>query len=160
MKLYYTLKNISDRLKKLKDKADSCPPLAYISAQMASRLNTWVTTYAPDYVVAQGTVGSYGWWRKWNSGRAEYCNDIKVTANASSSYGKMYYVSGQTITYPTNLFNAAPIVHIHIERSGGLWFASIYNNTAASTTFYLASAKGNEGSVSIWYSVYADGTWK
>ena len=159
MKLYFTLKNILSNLSRLKDLASGCVEQPTIVLTTNTRLNTFKSTYVKDYVIAQSSIGTYGGWRKWNSGIAEYWDYKNVTVNPSSSYGGMYYVSNQTITYPSGLFVGDIVVNINVLRAGGLFYPSIYSTSTSSCTFYLASAKA-EGSVSVWYSAYAIGRWK
>ncbi len=159
MKLYNLFKNILSSLSKLNNIKLNCPPQQWMQAQVAQRLGSFSNTYVKDYVVSRGSIGTYGGWRKWNSGRAEYWDDINMSSAVTLSYGSMRFVD-QTISYPSDLFIEAPSVNIQSERGTGLYYVSVHLNNATTISFYLASDGARSSSESTWYHLTAKGKWK
>ena len=110
-----------------------------------------------DYVVEQGTSDIWTY-RKWNSGIAEcWGAGANKTLAISSSFGNCYYGAVQTITYPSGLFDAAPVATITLRGGNGLW-AGISSNSAASVSYYPYAVKNQSHTFAE--QVMAVGMWK
>lgn len=112
-----------------------------------------------DFVVEEGTWGSYGWWRKWHSGKAEVHGYASVTTAISTPYAGVGYHVSQMVYFPSGLFLNAPVTNITLERNGGLIFPSIRASSKDSVDFYIASL-ASEASATVWFHVNAFGKWK
>lgn len=111
-----------------------------------------------DYVVEQGTSGIW-WYRKWNSGIAE-CWGVwsgTLTNYTSTMGGNAYYT---TISFPTGLFNAAPVPQYTSSIGGNF---ALTGTLAASLTkdscnyYALSNSTGSKASS---FYIYAIGTWR
>ena len=118
-------------------------------------------TYA-DVVVDEGTANSWRF-RKWENGTAECWRDYTASMainTSAAAYGG--YRSGQLSipTFPSGLFNAAPLVFAQMGTgSQGAWVNNVQAQSATGGYFYLsAGASIAAGNRTVHF--HAIGTWK
>ncbi len=122
--------------------------------------SSWVWT---DYVIDSGTHSTNGSfkWEKWSNGRSRIWGYYSAgTINYNSSYGNLYFRnSTNSFTFPTGLFNVAPLkVNLIAYASSGILGVSCSGITATSVSFYIWSAKNESKSTYVYIDI--EGTWK
>ena len=120
----------------------------------------WVWT---DYVIDSGTHSTNGSfkWEKWSNGRSRIWGYYSAgTISYNSSYGNLYFRnSTNSFTFPTGLFNVAPLkVNLTAYASAGILGVSCSGITATSVSFYIWSAKNESRSTYVYIDI--EGTWK
>ena len=141
MKIYNVLKNIIKKLDKNLQEAKD-----YTDAR-------------GDYIVEEGYANNWHYC-KWKSGIAEcwqYANLGSIAFNGTGQkYGNGYYWASAAWYFPTNIFNAMPVVNGNVFRGGGLcgisfnyvdetqmrFYVYDLNADAADTTYVLFNVKG------------------
>ena len=114
-------------------------------------------------IVEEGTWGDYGRYIKYSNGMAECYGYAKVNTAIDLPYGNAYYHSnnGTTVTFPSGLFIAGPIINITIERNvDGLYWVSVRLSTKDTVKFFIASARQESTAADTWFHVTAKGKWK
>jgi len=116
-----------------------------------------------DYVIEQGTSGIWTY-RKWNSGIAECWGTSEVSNLAiTTTWGSLKYGTLSAISFPSNLFNAAPNLTIFLRSTAGRVWATQTTNLSSSTTgtiYAIAPGEYSAGSTTINVVMTAIGTWK
>lgn len=120
----------------------------------------WVWT---DYVIDSGTHSTNGSfkWEKWSNGRARIWGYYSAgSVNFNSSYGNLYFRnSSNSFTFPSGLFNAAPLkVNLTAYASSGILGVSCNGITSTSVSFYIWSAKNESRSAYVYIDI--EGTWE
>lgn len=120
-----------------------------------------------DYVVAQGTAGTWSW-RKWNSGVAECWgrHTLAHQVSVTDSWGHLYCSGEEYFTYPQGLFAHRP-EHCSMELTAtagkDFWLARRGMGDAQRTdTVFLITATGGQvlPANAIAISAHALGRWK
>ena len=118
-----------------------------------------------DYIVSQGTSGDWTY-RKWNSGIAEcWCLHKDNNVSISSAWGNLFEsVRMGGLTYPSGLFNSAPVCTVQVQNSskGAILSLEITgNNASATATPYWAYTRATSATgTNITVGVHAVGKWK
>lgn len=126
--------------------------------------NTWggnwtLETIANDEIIEEGTSGIWTY-RKWKSGIAECWGTWSGTLSHYSTYSSFYgyYTS---VTFPSSLFSAAPVVTFGGRVSSNGWALTgtqTVSLTKDSTNFYLLSS--TSGSITVNFLAQVKGIWK
>ena len=109
-----------------------------------------------DFVIEQGTSGDWTY-RKWNSGVAEAWGTYSSASKAGSSWISNLWYSDDNISFPSGVFNSAPLIQLTSRSSQ--WTAYSYYS-ATSTGFTGRFTKPNSNASAIYVAIYAKGTWK
>lgn len=118
---------------------------------------TWSSeTIKNVHIVDEGTSGNWTY-RKWSDGTAECWEAVSLSSGSFTATGNVYYRSASGYSFPSSLFNAAPVVDVNADM-GNVGAASALNITSSSFAIYTMSAVSTARAVS--FSVYAVGTWK
>lgn len=117
-----------------------------------------------DYVVEQGTSGIWTY-RKWNSGISECWAGKTLTGiNVNTAWGNVYYGTVSTasgITFPSNLFIAAPVLQFNLKSAGGrFWSTYQYDSSATNVGTIYAIAPQSYTNQTIDLYMYGVGSWK
>lgn len=121
-------------------------------------LNEVLPTADVDYVVEEGKSGIWTY-RKWNSGIAE-CWGV-YTAVLSHYYGPasgFYGYNSGSISFPTNLFNAAPTAVASGQIGSGFYLGTLM--TTSTTAVQAIALSTSSGSVNCIFHFSVHGTWK
>ena len=115
-----------------------------------------------DYIVEEGSKGTYGYYRKWNSGKAEYWYHYNVTGVTTAVWvAPIYYLDSTSFgNIWSGIFNRAPF---SVTASSNFsQFISIvpysYSETGILSLRFLSVGAKTNYTVPI--SIYAYGTWK
>ena len=111
-----------------------------------------------DYVVEQGTSGIWRY-RKWNSGIAE-CWGVwsgTLTNYTSTMGGNAYYT---TISFPTGLFNAAPVPQYTSSIGGNFALTGTLTASLTKDSCNYYALSNSTGSKASSFYIYAIGTWR
>lgn len=127
-------------------------------ADLKAVLDEVLPSVAVDYVVEQGTSGIWTY-RKWNSGIAE-CWGTHIETLSSYYTFTPFYAYYTTVTYPSGLFTAKPMLRYGVAIGSG--FSVAAGNMVGSATqtnlYALASTGGDSQSCS--FDIHAIGRWK
>ena len=109
-----------------------------------------------DTVTEEGTSGDWTY-RKWSSGLAEAWGTLTASSATFTTTGSVYYRSLTSQSFPTGLFNAAPMVTATCEMSnvGGTTVQSV---TSSTFTVNVLSAVSTARALTVY--VHAVGTWQ
>lgn len=115
-----------------------------------------------DFIVEEGTKGSYGKYRKWNSGKCEFWYAYDVTGVTTQTWsGVIAYMDTTTFSNIWNgVFNAAPS-YVSATANNSQFFAAYpfaWTSTGISSFRYLSC--GTKSGQTVHTSMYAVGTWK
>ena len=131
-----------------------------INSEASSKL---VDSLAKDFVVEQGKTGDErGWWRKWNSGRAEYWYHYNVQGVTTATWSNpiAYMDTAAFGNIWNGVFNATPFSVIVTTNHSQ--FLSVYpfawSSTGISNMRFLSVGTKSNQQVPI--SIYVLGTWK
>lgn len=107
-------------------------------------------------VSEEGTSGDWKY-RKWSSGIAEAWGKLTASSATFTATGSVYYRSLTSQSFPSGLFNAAPMVTATCEMSnvGGTTVQSV---TSSTFTVNVLSAVSTARALTIY--VHAVGTWQ
>lgn len=118
---------------------------------------TWASETVKDvHIVDEGTTNDWTY-RKWSNGTAECWKKMSLSSGSFTATGNIYYRPASGYSFPSNLFNAVPVVEVNADM-GNVGAASALNITSSSFAIYTISAVSTARAVS--FSVYAVGTWK
>lgn len=107
-------------------------------------------------VSEEGTSGDWKY-RKWSSGLAEAWGTLTASSATFTTTGSVYYRSLTSQSFPSGLFNAAPMVTATCEMSnvGGTTVQSV---TSSTFTVNVLSAVSTARALTVY--VHAVGTWQ
>jgi len=109
-------------------------------------------------IIETGTSGIWTY-RKWNNGVSEcwgkWSGSISHYANPLTGF----YGYNTTLTFPSNLFTAAPFVtYTAGVGTGFAWPGAYMGSSETQVTCYAIA--GLSGTQTVRFEVYAKGTWK
>lgn len=110
------------------------------------------------YVVESGTDGDWTY-RKWSDGTAECWRNYSANFWINNAYGSMYMSTTVTITFPTGLFIAEPMLTTGGAVNSGASWVSIHSLTSTNFAFRLMNGTSITNLASN-PSFYAVGKWQ
>ncbi len=112
-----------------------------------------------DYVVEQGTSGSWRY-RKWNSGIAEcWVNGNKSVVISQSGFGGYFKLNGIVLNFPVD-FTVTPVVNA--SGTGNGFMGNVAHIWADSGAVYITpvATSSSSSARTFLYHIYVIGTWK
>lgn len=113
-------------------------------------------------VIESGTDGIWTY-RKWSDGTAECWGKYTATGTINNTWGSCFTGLATTLTYPQDLFKAAPLVQITSEGDSG-YATWTYSQTKGSATqtpqfTFIRATTGGTGNITVTANIYAAGQW-
>lgn len=113
-----------------------------------------------DAVTDYGTSGNWTY-RKWSSGVSECWGTVTVTLSNPSTPWTGFYGYYTTITFPSGVFNATPIVTYSAKTSESNWvLTGTVTNAMAATGGPVYAITNNGGSKTFTFNIHAIGRWQ
>lgn len=132
----------------------------YSTSTTESYSASYVNDLSNDYIVDQGTSG--GWtYRKWNSGISECWKNISGTVSVTTAWGNaLYYGTIAAESFPTDLFNDVPTMHLQNIGGSSLICMNSATATATSTGAIQVTRAASSSNAGYIVSIRAIGTWR